>query len=159
MTTRNTRPSAHLASQSEAGNCPHCGGAGDIDDGDHSCMKCGGSGKIATADTMDVVRSVSADIALFAACCAVNEGHNPNWTGIKAKAEEWVFDLRAILATPSTPSDATARLVEALRPFAQCVEQIADEEDDEEWAKFRLLVKDYRRAADVLTQSQGGGRG
>jgi predicted Zn-ribbon and HTH transcriptional regulator len=39
---------------------------------------------------------------------------------------------------------------EALRPFAECVSQIKATEDDEEWAKFRLLVKDYRRAARAL---------
>lgn len=39
----------------------------------------------------------------------------------------------------------------ALEPFANCVEQIAADESDEEWAKFRLLVSDYRRAASALT--------
>lgn len=34
----------------------------------------------------------------------------------------------------------------ALQPFAACCDHIRDDEDDEEWAKFRLLVKDYRRA-------------
>lgn len=36
---------------------------------------------------------------------------------------------------------------EALKPFAECVEQISGDKSDEEWAKFRLLVGDYRRAA------------
>lgn len=49
------------------------------------------------ANVAEMVRSVSADIALFAACCAVSEAHEPNWSGIKAKAEEWVSDLRASL--------------------------------------------------------------
>lgn len=39
---------------------------------------------------------------------------------------------------------------EALQPFADCCDQIADDEDDEEWAKFRLLIKDYRRARKAL---------
>jgi predicted Zn-ribbon and HTH transcriptional regulator len=42
------------------------------------------------------------------------------------------------------------RLREALQPFANCVEQIKATEDDEEWAKFRLLIKDYRRAAKAV---------
>lgn len=46
-------------------------------------------------------------------------------------------------------------LVEGLRPFADCVEQIADTEDDEEWAKFRLLIKDYRRAKAVVAKVKG----
>lgn len=41
-------------------------------------------------------------------------------------------------------------LAEALEPFANCVEQIDAEEDDEEWAKFRLLIKHYRAAAKAL---------
>jgi predicted Zn-ribbon and HTH transcriptional regulator len=43
-----------------------------------------------------------------------------------------------------------ARLREALRPFADCVEQIKATESDDEWAKFRLLIKDYRRAAKAV---------
>lgn len=41
-------------------------------------------------------------------------------------------------------------LIEALRPFANCVEQIDPSEPDGEWAKFRLLIGDYRRAAKAL---------
>ena len=47
-----------------------------------------------------------------------------------------------------------AQLREALKPFAKCSEQIADDEDDEEWAKFRLLIKDYRRAARAIEAQQ-----
>jgi hypothetical protein len=36
--------------------------------------------------------------------------------------------------------------MEALRPFAECIEYIEEGESDEEWAKFRLLVKNYRSA-------------
>lgn len=50
-------------------------------------------------------------------------------------------------------------LEEALKPFAGCCDQISDEEDDEEWAKFRLLVKDYRRACATLNQADGGVHG
>lgn len=42
-------------------------------------------------------------------------------------------------------------VVEALKPFAECCVQIAKTEDDEEWAKFRLLIKDYRRARNALS--------
>jgi len=51
-------------------------------------------------------------------------------------------------------TDLSARVVEleaALKPFADCCEEIHRYEDDEEWAKFRLLVKDYRRARKALT--------
>jgi hypothetical protein len=44
------------------------------------------------------------------------------------------------------------RLRETLKPFAQCVEQISPGESDEEWAKFRLLIKDYRRAQAALEE-------
>jgi hypothetical protein len=44
------------------------------------------------------------------------------------------------------------RLRVALKPFAQCVEQINASESDEEWAKFRLLIKDYRRAQAALEE-------
>jgi hypothetical protein len=36
---------------------------------------------------------------------------------------------------------------EALLPFADCLQYIEIDEDDEEWAKFRLLIKHYRQAA------------
>lgn len=41
-------------------------------------------------------------------------------------------------------------LEKALEPFAACCEYIRDDEDDEEWAKFRLLIKDYRAAHKAL---------
>ncbi len=44
------------------------------------------------------------------------------------------------------------RLAAALQPFAECCEHIADDEDPEEWAKFRLLVKHYRAARAALDQ-------
>lgn len=45
--------------------------------------------------------------------------------------------------------------LEALEPFAKCAaEWIPPEDDDEEWAKFRLLVKDYRRAHAAFTMLQ-----
>jgi hypothetical protein len=41
-------------------------------------------------------------------------------------------------------------LLDGVRPFAACVDQISETESDEEWAKFRLLIGDYRRAARAL---------
>lgn len=37
----------------------------------------------------------------------------------------------------------------ALAPFAGACEQISEAESNEEWAKFRLLIGDYRRARDA----------
>lgn len=44
------------------------------------------------------------------------------------------------------------RLREALRPFSDCCDQIGDDESDAEWAKFRLLISDFRRARQALEQ-------
>ena len=38
----------------------------------------------------------------------------------------------------------------ALQPFADCCEYIKKSEDDDEWAKFRLVIKNYRDARDAL---------
>ncbi len=43
------------------------------------------------------------------------------------------------------------RLRLAIKPFADCCDQIRADEDDEEWAKFRLLIKHYRAALAALT--------
>lgn len=50
-----------------------------------------------------------------------------------------------------------AEMVVALQPFAECCDQIAPEEDDEEWAKFRLVIYEYRRARAALIKARGGG--
>jgi len=47
-------------------------------------------------------------------------------------------------------ADRIEALEAALKPFADCAEQIADDESDEEWAKFRLLIKNYRDAKVAL---------
>jgi len=57
----------------------------------------------------------------------------------------------------STASEAE-RVREALEPFAKCCEQIADDEPDDEWAKFRLTVGDYRRALAAIRSLPIGGR-
>lgn len=43
----------------------------------------------------------------------------------------------------------------ALKPFAACTDQIGAAEDDEEWAKFRLLIGDYRRARAAYDEIAG----
>ena len=57
------------------------------------------------------------------------------------------------------------KLVEALEPFAACADELdgspedgIEPTDDDEWAKFRLLVSDYRRARAALAayRQQGG---
>ena len=57
---------------------------------------------------------------------------------------DYLPEVRAVVSAIYDP------VVGALKPFADCCEQIDAEEDDEEWAKFRLLVKDYRRTGAAL---------
>lgn len=70
------------------------------------------------------------------------------------KAHQYRDQLRqaraALAACQPMVEGERERLRAALKPFAECVEQISDDESDEEWAKFRLLVGDYRRAADAV---------
>jgi predicted Zn-ribbon and HTH transcriptional regulator len=61
-----------------------------------------------------------------------------------------------LLALIEPVMEENERLREALEPFANCVEQIKATEDDEEWAKFRLLIKDYRRAAKAIGLTMPG---
>lgn len=44
---------------------------------------------------------------------------------------------------------AIKALADAIEPFAKCADEI-DDEDAEEWAKFRLVVKEYRAAREAL---------
>jgi len=47
-------------------------------------------------------------------------------------------------------------LLAALDPFAKCcADHIGGTEDDEEWAKFRLLIKHYRAAEAALAKAKG----
>lgn len=62
----------------------------------------------------------------------------------------------SIAAAMAADKAEIARLREALKPFADCMEWISDDESDEEWAKFRLLVKDYRRARQALETPHAG---
>ncbi|NTG00045.1 hypothetical protein G6L30_07915 [Agrobacterium rhizogenes] len=45
-------------------------------------------------------------------------------------------------------------MAKALEPFAECCQYIEDTDDDEEWAKFRLIVSDYRRAKAALSKAK-----
>lgn len=82
--------------------------------------------------------------------------------------EQWARDLEAqsFLARHEHGPKAAAltiqrafeererELREALKPFADCCWQIRADESDEEWAKFRLLIKNYRRARQALATRQ-----
>lgn len=86
--------------------------------------------------------------------------------GCKAHTEGFGSKERAIAAWNTRASDAEIiRLTEAMRaaeeqvkglrealePFAKCCEDwISDAADDEAWVRFRLLIKDYRRARQAL---------
>lgn len=50
---------------------------------------------------------------------------------------------------------AAPDLLAALKPFAECGEQISDDESPEEWAKFRLLVRHYRAAWKAVAKAEG----
>ena len=63
----------------------------------------------------------------------------------------------------SADAPALVALVEALRPFASCADELDHETretgreyPDDEWAKFRLLVSDYRRARAALAAWKEG---
>lgn len=103
--------------------------------------------------------SLGERIDLLASGLAVNEwfkAGNENRSGEEVEKfsrdiRRALFDAACDLAAPyrDRAERAEAAIVEkdkALEPFAACVDQISPDEDDEEWAKFRLLVKDFRAA-------------
>ncbi|WP_420140183.1 hypothetical protein [Sphingomonas sp.] len=54
--------------------------------------------------------------------------------------------VEAVAAVRTNVKPELVEALEAMKPFADCAsEYIAADEDDEEWAKFRLIVKDWRR--------------
>lgn len=68
-------------------------------------------------------------------------------------------EFKAAIAAMQPQAPATGdvgELVEqvaaALKPFVDCCEWISDDESDEEWAKFRLLIGDYRRAKEAAAK-------
>jgi Lar family restriction alleviation protein len=71
----------------------------------------------------------------------------PNMYQRELLVDAWNRRSSAILALPD--------LLAALKPFAECCDQIADTESPEEWAKFRLLVKNYRAARDAVAKAEG----
>ncbi len=73
----------------------------------------------------------------------------------KAMCQMFYDNADAILSALRQPAPrADDALREALKPFADCCEWIDDSESDEEWAKFRLLIGDYRRARAALAASE-----
>lgn len=62
---------------------------------------------------------------------------------------QYVGNARAAIEAIREP------IVDALKPFADCAEELDGSEytpraPDGEWAKFRLLTDDYRRAREVV---------
>lgn len=77
--------------------------------------------------------------------------NNPNDTE-RGPIPEWCHSLLHRAAATLKDRDVVLEeAAEALEPFGNpdLLMQIADD-DDEEWAKFRLLCADYRRAGRVL---------
>lgn len=59
------------------------------------------------------------------------------------RRRDYADEARCVLDAVREPIQA------ALKPFSDCCEQIGDEEQDREWAKFRLEIGDFRRARDA----------
>lgn len=85
------------------------------------------------------------------------------WVPPEYTMNEVVSDCCAFLREPRSQSPDVAALVEALQPFASCADELdydtketGREYPDDEWAKFRLLVSDYRRARATLARVKGG---
>lgn len=57
---------------------------------------------------------------------------------------------KAIRVALEKQAEMIGRLRAALQPFADCCEYIKKSEDDDEWAKFRLVIKNYRDAREAL---------
>lgn len=74
---------------------------------------------------------------------AAEAGHEiPEWMFFVPAAREAVAAIRK-------------PIMDALKPFADCAAELDGSEDvprapEGEWAKFRLLTDDYRRARDVV---------
>jgi len=66
-------------------------------------------------------------------------------------------DFRVALRHIDRADKEIERLREALEPFAKCADELDGSEDvtptpDDEWAKFRLLASDYRKARAALKE-------
>lgn len=62
-------------------------------------------------------------------------------------------DVRLVWTKIGQCKEQIKRLREAIKPFSDCIDQIPGDESDEEWAKFRLLVKHYRAARTAFALS------
>lgn len=76
----------------------------------------------------------------------------------EVKRQHEVIQMKTkLLVEAINREDEQAAQIEALRvaklalhPFAECCDQIDEAEDDNEWAKFRLIISDYRAANKAL---------
>lgn len=59
-------------------------------------------------------------------------------------------EQRRLIEAIATALEPVELMRSALKPFAECAEQIDSRESDEEWAKFRLIVRNFRDAARAL---------
>lgn len=67
--------------------------------------------------------------------------------------DDWLA-LNELIPALTAQADEITRLRAALKPFADCCEYISDDEDNDEWAKFRLIIKNYRDARAALKAAQ-----
>lgn len=79
----------------------------------------------------------------------------------------WIVKAACAVSRLSALETENAELRAALKPFADCADEIdyedatrrfyneeAEPTPDEEWVKFRLLAKDYRAARTALKGSE-----
>lgn len=62
-----------------------------------------------------------------------------------------------LMTSHAALTERVAVLKNAIRPFADCADELDAEDrewNDEEWAKFRLLVGNYRKARAALKDTQ-----
>lgn len=77
---------------------------------------------------------------------------NDPW--LKAYVSAQADCIETLSAALTAQADEIERLRTALKPFADCCEYISDDEDNDEWAKFRLIIKNYRDARAALKAAQ-----
>ena len=99
---------------------------------------------------MELPERDSLGLAMFAAWLNVRVDQIPAENRIHTSPDTMAAWDRVAKAAICAMLDGVEPVADALRPFAECVEQVSAEESDEEWAKFRLLIGDYRRAAKAL---------
>ncbi|MEQ5857268.1 hypothetical protein NFI08_16465 [Halomonas sp. EF61] len=84
-----------------------------------------------------------------------------------APADYWHDELATIYSPGDPEADANASLIaaapelyEALEVFGRLADQLDGDDEvertpDDEWAKFRLLASDYRKARAALAKARG----